>query len=41
MLYTNLLHLNQSISNVLGDYVKKDILGRETIKEQQIINGQK
>ena len=44
---TNLLDLNNDVLNIIGDYVKKDILEeKRTIKkklmnEEQIINGRK
>ena len=38
---TNLLDLNNDILNIIGDYVKKDILEETLNKEDQILNGKK
>ena len=41
MMNTNLLDLNNDILNIIGDYVKKDILEEKLNKEAQILNGKK
>ena len=41
MMNTNLLDLNNDILNIIGVYVKKDILEEKLIQEEQILNGKK
>ncbi len=41
MMNTNLLDWNNDILNVIGDFVKKDNLERDLIKEEQIIKNNK
>ncbi len=35
----NLLDLDNDILNIIGDYVKKDNLNKQLMKEEQILNG--
>ncbi len=41
MMNTNSSDLNHDSSNVVGNYVKKENLEKEIIKEEQIINWKK